>query len=74
MKEQFLEKVTETLEIEGRELQFSDNFKEYDEWDSLNLLSMIAMIDEDYGVVIDSNAMSKVQTLDELFQLIESNK
>jgi acyl carrier protein len=74
MKEQFLEKVKETLEIEGRELQFSDNFKEYDEWDSLNLLSMIAMIDEDYGVVIDSNAMSKVQTLDELFQLIESNK
>jgi acyl carrier protein len=74
MKEQFLEKVKETLEIEGRDLQFSDNFKEYDEWDSLNLLSMIAMIDEDYGVVIDSNAMSKVQTLDELFQLIESNK
>jgi acyl carrier protein len=74
MKEQFLEKVKETFEIEGRDLQFSDNFKEYDEWDSLNLLSMIAMIDEDYGVVIDSNAMSKVQTLDELFKLIESNK
>jgi len=74
MKEHFLEKVRETLEIEGRNLQFSDRFKEYEEWDSLNLLSMIAMIDEDYGVVIDSNAMSKIQTLDELFQLIESNK
>lgn len=74
MKEQFLEKVKETLEIEGREIHFSDNFKEYDEWDSLNLLSMIAMIDEDYGVVIDSNAMSKVHTIDELFDLIESVK
>lgn len=74
MKDQFLKKVKETLEIEDRDLQFSDNFKDYDEWDSLNLLSIIAMIDEDYGVVIDSNAMSKIQTLDELFQLIESNK
>jgi acyl carrier protein len=74
MKEHFLEKVKETLEIEGRDLQFSDNFKEYDEWDSLNLLSIIAMIDEDYGVVVDSNSMSKVNTLDELFQLIESIK
>lgn len=74
MKEQFLNQVKETLEITDREINFEDNFKEYDEWDSLNLLSIIAMIDEEYGVTIDSNTMSKITTIEELYSIIESNK
>jgi acyl carrier protein len=74
MKEQFLNQVKETLEITDREINFEDNFKEYDEWDSLNLLSIIAMIDEEYGVTIDSNTMSKISTIEELYNIIESNK
>jgi acyl carrier protein len=74
MKEQFLNQVKETLEITDREINFEDNFKEYDEWDSLNLLSIIAMIDEEYGVTIDSNTMSKITTIEELYNIIESNK
>jgi acyl carrier protein len=74
MKDQFLAQVKDTLEITDREINFTDNFKEYDEWDSLNLLSIIAMIDEEYGVIIDSNAMSKINTIEELYNAVESNK
>lgn len=74
MKEQFLAQVKDTLEITDREINFTDNFKEYEEWDSLNLLSIIAMIDEEYGVIIDSNAMSKINTIEELYNAVESNK
>ncbi len=74
MKDQFLAQVKETLEITDREINFNDNFKEYDEWDSLNLLSIIAMIDEEYGVIIDSNTMSKINTIEELYNAVESNK
>jgi acyl carrier protein len=74
MKEQFLAQVKDTLEITDREINFTDNFKEFEEWDSLNLLSIIAMIDEEYGVIIDSNAMSKINTIEELYNAVESNK
>lgn len=74
MKDQFLAQVKDTLEITDREINFTDNFKEYDEWDSLNLLSIIAMIDEEYGVIIDSNSMSKINTIEELYNAVESNK
>ena len=33
MEAEFLEMITEVLEIEDREIQLSDAFRDYDEWD-----------------------------------------
>ena len=59
MKQKFIDQFRETLEIEDRTISESDNFRDYDEWDSLTLLSVIAMIDEEFGVIIESNDFKK---------------
>jgi acyl carrier protein len=72
MKQKFIELFKETLEIEDRDLQLSDAFRDFDEWDSLGLLSVIAMIDEEYDVIIESNEFKKLVTLEDVIIYIES--
>lgn len=71
MESKFLESIKELLEIEDRSLSLEDNFREYPEWDSLANLSMIALIDEEFGVVIENAEFKKIQTLGELFDEIQ---
>lgn len=70
--EKFLELFKEALEIEGREIKPGDTFKDYDEWDSIGLLSIIAMIDEEYDVTFDSNELENAETLAELYELVQT--
>jgi acyl carrier protein len=72
MKQKFLELVKEVLEIEDRELQFQDEFKEYSEWDSLANLSLVAMLDDEFGVVIDNQKFKSMKTLQELFDEVKN--
>ena len=55
MEQKFIDLFKETLEIEDRTINLSDKFRGFDEWNSLALLSIIAMIDEEYNVIIESN-------------------
>ena len=66
MENKFLELVKEVLEIEDREVQLSDKFKDYDQWDSLANLSMVAMLDDEFGVVIDNQKFKNMTTLQEV--------
>lgn len=68
----FLEQMKETLEIEDRELSLDDEFKAYDEWDSLAYLSTIAMIDDEYGVVISAAEFRTLTTLGDIAKAIEA--
>lgn len=74
MKEQFLAIIKEALEIEDRELNIEDNFKEYDEWDSLGQLTLIAELDANYSVTIDGETFDKLNTLEELMAEVEKRK
>jgi acyl carrier protein len=63
----FLDQIKEVMEIEERDISMTDNFKEYDEWDSLASLSLTAMLDEEYGVVFDTKELANLDTLQELY-------
>jgi acyl carrier protein len=41
---------------------------ELPEWDSLSQLSLIAELDSEYGVIIDTKDLSKLSTIEELYQ------
>lgn len=71
MEQKFLESFAEAMEIEDRTLAIGDNFRDYEEWDSLANLSVIAMIDEEYEVVIEANEFSKMSTLQDVFDKIQ---
>lgn len=72
MEQKFILLLKETLEIEDRDIAMSDTFRDFDEWDSLGLLSVIAMIDEEYDVIIESNAFQKLQTVSDIYNYIQA--
>lgn len=74
MEEEFIKKFAEVLEIENRELALTDKFREYAEWDSLAFLSVIAMIDEEYDVLIEGKDFKKLETLGDIVNAIKERK
>lgn len=73
MEQKFIDLFKETLEIEGRTVDLNDEFKSFEEWDSLALLSLIAMIDEEYNLIIDSNQFQELNTIGDVFNYIKEN-
>lgn len=59
-------------EVDPLELNTETKFKELDEWTSLIALSVIAMIDEEYDVLLKGNDIKSTSTLGELFELVQS--
>lgn len=46
-------------------------FHELDEYTSLIALSIIAMVDEEYGVTLNANDMSSAITIEDLFNTVK---
>jgi acyl carrier protein len=46
------------------------DFRELDEWSSLIGLSVIAMVDEEFGVALKANDFRQVSTISDLYQII----
>ena len=40
------------------------DFKDNDEWNSLLVLSVIAMVDEEYGIIITSDDIRQAKTIE----------
>ncbi len=73
MKEKFLELFKEVFEMEGEEVKFTDNFRDFDEWDSLTHLSLIAMLDDEYSIQIEEEELDKLNTVQDLFDRINAS-
>ena len=50
----------------------STNFRDLDEWSSLIGLSIILMVDEEYGITIGADEMKKAQTIEDLFNIVQA--
>ena len=46
-------------------------FKALDEWSSLAALSIIAMIDDEYGITIKGNDIREAETIEDLFNNVK---
>ena len=71
MYEEFLELFQETLELEDREINPEDKFRDYEDWDSLSFLALLAMINEEYDLVIPRNEFEKLLTIRNLFEYVK---
>jgi acyl carrier protein len=71
MVEKFIEAIKEALEIEDHEVNLEDNFRDYEEWDSLNRLSLIAMLDDEYGVQIENAEFEQLKSVGDLFKKVQ---
>ena len=72
METKFINLFAEVLELEGEHgLTPSTVFRDLEEWDSLAYLSVIAMVDEEYDIVIEGNDFKKLITIGDLISEIE---
>ena len=49
-------------------------FKQLDEWSSLTALSIIAMVDDEYDVIIKGNDILNSDTIQDLYNIIEEQQ
>jgi len=70
--EKFFEHIAEILEEEH--VYLSDKLVDFDAWDSLTQLSIIALAEEEYGVTISAIEIRKAETIGGIKQLIEHKK
>ena len=72
MEQKFLQKFGEVLEAEDKVIALDDKFREYEEWNSLAFLSLIAMIDEEFDVIIDGKDFKQLNTVGEIIGAVKA--
>ena len=60
-------------ETEASEFSPETVFRDNDEWSSLLALSVMAMVDEEYDVQLSANEMRQANTIQELFDIVNSH-
>lgn len=60
---QFDETPKEVVNAESR-------FRDLDEWSSLTALSIIAMVDESYGIALTGNDIKNATTIQDLYDVV----
>ena len=71
--EEFFEHFFEELDDADIEnINIKTDFKNIEEWDSLVALSIIAMIDEEFEVLLTGSDMMNSTTIEDLYNLILS--
>lgn len=72
---EFIKHFIEAVDIEDADIvKGNTNFRDLEEWSSLSTLSVIALADEEYGVELNPEVFRKAQTVEDLFNAIQSLK
>ena len=64
----FLNELDDIFEVELGTIKPNTNFKDLDEWDSVTLLSLVAVFEEECGVVLSNDIIDKSDTILELLE------
>lgn len=74
MKE-FIEKFAEIFDdVDPASLSGETKFRDLEDWDSIAGLSVIGMVDEEYGVTFNADDMKACQTIEDLYNRVQSKK
>lgn len=72
---EFIEHFAEQFEDTDSSVFKADTrFHDLDEWSSLIALSIIAMVDEEYGVALKGDDINKAVTIEDLLNIVKSKK
>lgn len=59
-------------DTDASDIQASTNFRELDEWSSLIALSVIAMADEEYDVILKGDDINNSNTVEDIYNIVKS--
>jgi len=72
--EKFIEEFEEAVEdIEPGSLTVATKYRELEAWDSLAVLTVIAMIDAEYDVRLKADTLKSCETLEALFAQVSGS-
>jgi len=74
MLQQIINLFEEILEKNPDEINPNDEFRMYDEWDSLAYLAIIAAIDDKFNIVIPIDDFRQLRTIKSVAEYVQSNK
>lgn len=62
--------LAETLQVDS--VAPSDVLRDFDEWDSLTVLTIIDILQSRFGVLVEAKEFAKLSTVGDLLSLVES--
>ena len=70
--QEFIDNFAEQFDDTDKAIFSSETkFKELDEWSSLTALSIIAMVDDEYDVIIKGHDIINSETIQDLYEVVE---
>ena len=72
MEEKIFDAFKEAMDNEDLVIRATDKFREYEDWDSLAYLSMIAVLDEEFGIEIENEEFEQLETVQNLLDAIKA--
>lgn len=70
MEEKLIKALAEALEINPSQIKVEDKFRDYETYSSLTELSVLAMLDSDFGIEIEMKDFNKYKTVGDLLSLV----
>jgi acyl carrier protein len=71
---EFYRLLDEVLELDPGTLHGDELLEDLENWDSLAVISYIALVDEQFGVVIEGEALVKAKSVADLYTLAVQRK
>ncbi|MBB6252237.1 acyl carrier protein [Nitrospirillum iridis] len=72
-RKEFLAALDEMLELDPGTLQGPEELDGIDSWDSLAVISFIALVDEKFDTVVAGEDLAKAKTVDDLLALVSDH-
>ena len=70
--EQLLELLEDVFEMDSEIMNLEDAFKDYESWDSLTLLALIATIHDEFDVSLSNNDIEELNTINDILDKINN--
>lgn len=71
----FIRNFEESIEgLEEGTIQAETIFQDLPQWDSLAVLTTLAMVDAEYEVSLSANELAELRTIDDLFKFVLGKK
>lgn len=70
--EGFIEKIVEEFpDLKKEKISPEMNFRDHVEWDSINALVLIAMVNVEYDVIITAEELINAETVNDVYLVVE---
>ena len=74
MKDKLINSLAEALEMDPSQVKSDDIFRDYENYSSLTELSVLAMLDSDFGIEIEMQEFNNYKTVEDLINLVSSKQ